>query len=58
MTAKLPTPDRFLMAILAAAVLASIFPATGAAVPVLSWASKAIPRRCGGTQRECRPLWS
>ena len=42
MTAKLPTPDRFLMAILAAAVLASIFPATGAAVPVLSWASKAM----------------
>ncbi|GAA1390570.1 bile acid:sodium symporter family protein [Luteococcus peritonei] len=40
MSLSLPRPDRFLLAIITAAVLASIFPATGAAVPVLSWASK------------------
>ncbi len=39
---KLPRADRFLLAIIAAAVLASFFPATGAAVPVLSWATKIL----------------
>jgi len=44
MSLSLPRPDRFLLAIITAAVLASIFPATGAAVPVLSWASKIMMR--------------
>lgn len=41
-----PTPvrrsrlDPFLVAILAAAVVASVFPATGPAVPVVDWASR------------------
>lgn len=40
MRVHLPKPDWFLLAIITAAVLASILPATGAAVPVVSWASK------------------
>ncbi len=36
----MPKTDWFLMAIIAAAVLATLVPATGAAVPVVSWASK------------------
>ncbi len=34
--------DRFLVAILAAAILASVWPATGAAVDVLAWTTKAM----------------
>ncbi|MEL4504040.1 bile acid:sodium symporter family protein [Luteococcus sp. H138] len=40
MTVRLPRLDYFLLAIIAAAVVASIFPATGGLVPVVSWASK------------------
>ncbi|MEL4357228.1 MULTISPECIES: bile acid:sodium symporter family protein [unclassified Luteococcus] len=40
MNLRLPKPDYFLLAIIAAAVVASIAPATGALVPVVSWASK------------------
>lgn len=40
MNLRLPKPDYFLLAIIAAAVLASIAPATGAMVPVVSWTSK------------------
>ncbi|WP_420175658.1 bile acid:sodium symporter family protein [Luteococcus sp. OSA5] len=40
MNLRLPRVDYFLLAIIAAAVLASIAPATGGLVPVVSWASK------------------
>ncbi|MGO4957548.1 bile acid:sodium symporter family protein [Luteococcus sp. Sow4_B9] len=40
MNLRLPKPDYFLLAIITAAVVATVLPATGPLVPVVSWASK------------------